>query len=93
MSDAVASVPAEVVPAAAEPQETTAEPATAAAVSDTKVEQNGDAAAAPAEAEQQAETAKPEPVSDEEVKQRLLVLLGNSDLTETTGECCVGAVG
>jgi hypothetical protein len=31
--------------------------------------------------------AQPSQVSDEEVKQRLMVLLGKSDLTQTTGDC------
>lgn len=47
-------------------------------------EQNGEAATE-AVAEQ-TDTAQPSQASDEEVKQRLLVLLGNSDLNSTTGK-------
>jgi hypothetical protein len=45
----------------------------------------GDQGATAAAVEQAAE-AQPSQVSDEEVKQRLLVLLGNSDLEKTTGD-------
>lgn len=40
---------------------------------------------APAEQQEQAHV-QPSQVSDDEVKQRLLALLGKSDLTKTTGE-------
>lgn len=64
------------------------------------VEQNGDVLLTEAVGPKQEESAQPTPVSDEEVKQRLLVLLGKSDLNQTTGAargkgvgCCAAAVG
>jgi hypothetical protein len=54
--------------------------------------QNGDVQAAEAVGPKQAEPEQPSPVSDEEVKQRLLVLLGNSDLNQTTGAARGGLV-
>lgn len=49
-------------------------------------ETTADQQGATAAAVEQAETAQSSQVSDEEVKRRLLVLLGHSDLTKTTGD-------
>jgi hypothetical protein len=55
--------------------------ASSAAAHQMTVDQGATAAAV-----EQAEAAQSSQVSDEEVKTRLLVLLGNSDLTTTTGD-------
>lgn len=48
---------------------------------------NGDGVGVETAAAPEQQQAQPSQVSDEEVKQRLLVLLGKSDLTQTTGDC------